>query len=183
LRVRKRTSAPTTSLPYKRLNVNGKILEYAQLADRFSVADRSRIMSRIRGKGTQPELQLHAVLHSLRLDFEPHPRDILGTPDAVVRRRKIAVFVHGCFWHAHPGCRRATTPSTNVAFWSRKIEGNRSRDLRVTRQLRELGWSVVTIWACRPITPDSVASQLRRTRNIRCQLSTVLVGGRNKRTL
>lgn len=110
-------------------------------------ATRSRMMSGIRGKGTKPELAVRSFLHRAGLRFRLHAK-LPGKPDLVLPKYRTAVFVHGCFWHRHEGCRYATTPASNVEFWHEKFSGNVQRDERVKRQLEEQGWRVETIWAC-----------------------------------
>ena len=109
---------------------------------------RSRMMSSIRGKNTRPERILRSLLFARGFRYRLHVRGLPGSPDLVFPKRKAVVFVHGCFWHRHVGCRYATTPSSNVGFWQTKFDANVSRDKRVTRQLREEGWRVFVVWAC-----------------------------------
>lgn len=110
-------------------------------------ATRSRMMSGIRGKDTKPELAVRSFLHRAGLRFRLHAK-LPGKPDLVLPRYRTAVFVHGCFWHRHEGCRYATTPASNAEFWREKFAGNVERDARVKRQLEEAGWRVETVWAC-----------------------------------
>ena len=109
---------------------------------------RSRMMSGIRGKNTRPELKVRRYLHARGFRYLLHDRRLPGQPDIVLPRYRTVVFVHGCFWHRHPGCQYAYTPRTRVEFWRSKLQANRARDLRVTSELRDLGWEVVTIWEC-----------------------------------
>ena len=118
------------------------------MADVVDVATRSRMMSGIRGKNTQPELRVRRRMHAAGLRYRLHAKDLPGKPDIVFRRRRMAVFVHGCFWHQHPGCRLAATPATNAAFWSAKLATNVERDKRVIDQLEMSGWVVEVIWEC-----------------------------------
>lgn len=110
-------------------------------------ATRSRMMSGIRGRNTKPELIVRSYLHRAGLRFRLHAK-LPGKPDLVLPRHRTAVFVHGCFWHRHEGCRYATTPASNVEFWQEKFAGNVRRDARAKQQLEELGWHVQAIWAC-----------------------------------
>jgi DNA mismatch endonuclease (patch repair protein) len=130
--------------------------------DRISRERRSWNMSRIRGRNTKPEITVRSVLHGLGLRFRLHHRDLPGKPDVVLPRRRIAVFVHGCFWHRHSGCPFAYNPKTNTAFWSRKFEGNTSRDLRDRRRLRKLGWHVVVVWECQATNRDALGQRLAK---------------------
>lgn len=105
-------------------------------------------MSRIRGENTKPERLVRSLLHGLGLRFRLHRRDLPGQPDIVLPKYRLAVFVHGCFWHLHPGCPAGRLPTGNMSFWRTKLEGNRKRDLAKARQLRRLGWKVVVVWEC-----------------------------------
>src|SRR5690348_80348 len=98
------------------------------MADRISPAARSRNMSRVRGKDTQPELRVRRLLHAAGYRFRLHRKDLPGRPDLVLPRHRVAIFVHGCFWHGHPDCKRATIPATRTEFWTSKINRNRERD-------------------------------------------------------
>jgi DNA mismatch endonuclease, patch repair protein len=117
------------------------------MADIVDKATRSRMMSGIRGKNTKPELLARKLLHREGLRFALHA-NLPGKPDIVLPRHRSVVFVHGCFWHRHPGCRFTTTPATNTEKWQDKFDKNVKRDLSVTRQLRALGWHVYKVWAC-----------------------------------
>ena len=109
---------------------------------------RSRMMSGIKGKNTQPELILRKFLHAQGLRYRLHVSDLPGKPDIVLRRYKLCIFVHGCFWHRHDGCRYATTPKTRSSFWMKKFVANRQRDILVKMQLHAAGWRVFEIWEC-----------------------------------
>ena len=110
-------------------------------------ATRSRMMSGIRGKDTKPELIVRRFLHRAGLRFRLHAK-LPGKPDLVLPKHRAAVFVHGCFWHRHEGCRYATTPANNAAAWQEKFAANVRRDAKVRQQLEELGWRVLVIWSC-----------------------------------
>lgn len=110
--------------------------------------DRSRIMSGIRAKDTVPELTVRRFLHSHGFRYRLHRRSLPGKPDLVLRRYKVAVLVHGCFWHRHLGCKYAATPATRREFWLQKLEGNRDRDLKNQSALLNMGWRVVIVWEC-----------------------------------
>ncbi|MER9938222.1 DNA mismatch endonuclease Vsr [Mesorhizobium sp. M0088] len=109
---------------------------------------RSRIMGAVRQRDTGPETVVRQVLHGLGLRFRLHRKDLAGTPDIVLPKHKTAIFVHGCFWHRHTGCSKATTPKTRVQFWQEKFDRNVDRDLRNESALRNQGWSVFVIWEC-----------------------------------
>jgi DNA mismatch endonuclease (patch repair protein) len=118
------------------------------MADVVSKAVRSRIMSRIRGKNTEPELRVRRVVLRMGYRVRLHAANLPGRPDIVLQRHRIAIFVHGCFWHRHQGCSFATRPATRRAFWMAKFRRNMARDRRIAGQLRRSGWSVITIWEC-----------------------------------
>ena len=105
-------------------------------------------MSGIRGKNTQPELAVRRYLHAHGFRFRLHRRDLPGKPDVVLPKYRTAVFVHGCYWHRHEGCKYATTPSSNREFWQRKFRENVERDQRNRAQLAAAGWHVLVIWEC-----------------------------------
>ena len=111
---------------------------------------RSRQMARVRGRDTVPELIVRRALHAAGMRFRVHVKDLPGKPDIVLPSRRIAVFVHGCFWHRHPdpACKLARLPKSRLDFWLPKLEGNRERDLRKEAELREHGWDVRVIWEC-----------------------------------
>jgi DNA mismatch endonuclease, patch repair protein len=123
---------------------------------------RSAMMARIGQRNTMPELAVRRSLHKMGYRFRLHRRDLPGTPDIVLPRHRVAVLVHGCFWHRHPDCRFAYTPKTRLEFWNRKFEQNVERDRRTALALQERGWDVVTIWECE--TPDTakLGAQLKR---------------------
>jgi DNA mismatch endonuclease (patch repair protein) len=116
--------------------------------DPHAGAVRSRMMRAVRSRGSAPERQVGAELGRLRLRFRAHDRVLPGTQDFVLPAHRIAIFVHGCFWHAHGRCRLFRMPRTRVDYWAQKLECNRARDSRVRRQIRHLGWRVLTIWEC-----------------------------------
>jgi len=118
------------------------------MADIVSKSVRSRMMSGIRGKHTKPEIVVRKFLFRKGLRFRLHKGELPGRPDLVFPMHRVAVHVHGCFWHQHRGCRLAYMPSSNRAFWRPKLQGNAKRDLRNARALRALGWRVITIWEC-----------------------------------
>lgn len=105
------------------------------------------MMSGIRGKDTKPELVVRSFLHRAGLRFRLHAK-LPGKPDLVFPKYRTVVFVHGCFWHRHKGCRFATTPASNAEFWQEKFDANVRRDAFVKKTLRKLGWQVRVIWAC-----------------------------------
>ena len=109
---------------------------------------RSRIMSRIRGANTRPEMLIRRALHRRGLRYRLHCRDLPGRPDMVFAGFRTVLFIHGCFWHRHPGCAKATTPVNNAEFWRDKFEANVTRDRRQIDELIEAGWRVRVVWEC-----------------------------------
>lgn len=135
--------------------------EYALNMDTLSKERRSWNMSQIRSRNTTPERIVRSALQRLRYRIHLYAQ-LPGHPDIVLPRRKAAIFVHGCFWHRHAGCRFAYTPKTRRKFWLRKFEENRNRDVRVRRELRKLGWKVITIWECQTGDTHILGERLRR---------------------
>jgi DNA mismatch endonuclease (patch repair protein) len=118
------------------------------MADTLTSERRSWNMSRIRGWDTGPELVLRSLLHRAGFRFRLHAKQLPGRPDIILPRYRAAIFVHGCFWHRHLGCRNATTPSTRREFWRAKFDGNVSRDTRNQAALGAAGWTVLIVWEC-----------------------------------
>lgn len=118
------------------------------MADVHDKAVRSRNMAAIKAKNTKPEMIVRRGLHSRGLRFRLHRRDLPGCPDLVFPSKLTALFVHGCFWHAHEGCRYFKLPATDVERWRTKLDGNRTRDKRDQAALRSLGWRVFVVWEC-----------------------------------
>lgn len=116
--------------------------------DTVDATTRSKMMSSVSGKDTKPEVLVRSALHAKGFRYRLHDKNLPGKPDLVFRRYKIAVFVHGCFWHGH-NCRRGRRPSSNVEFWNKKLDKNIARDREAIVALEALGWSVVVIWECR----------------------------------
>lgn len=117
-------------------------------------------MAKVRGANTKPERIVRRVAHRVGLRFRLHRRDLPGTPDLVLPRHKLAIFVHGCFWHRHEGCRRSSLPSTNVEFWIRKFERNVTRDQAAVSALEQAGWRVAVIWECETKNEADLATTL-----------------------
>jgi DNA mismatch endonuclease (patch repair protein) len=109
---------------------------------------RSRMMAAIGPADTVPEMAVRRYLHACGLRFLLHDKRLPGRPDIVLAGPRVAVFVHGCFWHRHPGCKFATTPATNGEFWAKKFEANTRRDAAKAALLNELGWTPLVIWEC-----------------------------------
>src|SRR3954465_5429815 len=116
--------------------------------DRISPDSRSKLMSRVSGMNTRPEIAVRHLLHALGFRFRLHRKDLPGKPDIVLPRHRKVILVHGCFWHSHPRCPGAALPTTNAEFWCTKIEKNVARDKRVRSELTGLGWDVLVLWQC-----------------------------------
>lgn len=106
------------------------------------------MMAGIKGANTKPERELRAALHARGFRYRLHAKEMIGRPDLVFPRYHAVVFVHGCFWHRHEGCRYATTPTTRPEFWQTKFAANVIRDKRVAAELLRMGWRVATVWEC-----------------------------------
>lgn len=129
------------------------------MTDIVDARRRSEIMASIKGHDTAPERVVRRIAHRMGLRFRLHRRDLPGRPDLVFPGHRLAVFVHGCFWHRHQGCRYAYTPKSRVPFWTRKFAANVARDERNERELHDLGWRVLAIWECE--TRDAAAVEGR----------------------
>lgn len=132
------------------------------MTDTLSAERRSWNMSRIGSRNTTPEIRMRSLLHRAGFRFRLHAPGLPGKPDIVLRRYKTVVFVHGCFWHRHGGCRNATTPSTRPGFWQSKFNATIERDRRKTFELNAMGWRVLTVWECELTkNPDQVIETVR----------------------
>lgn len=109
--------------------------------------DRSRLMRRVKQRNTKPEMLVRSLLHRLGYRFSLHRKDLPGTPDIVFPKRRLVLFVHGCFWHRHD-CRRGRLPKTHLEYWEPKLAANKARDQRKELELTEHGWRVATVWEC-----------------------------------
>ena len=131
--------------------------------DRLTPERRSWLMSQVKAKDTSPEFRVRRKAHAMGLRFRLHRKDLPGTPDLVFPKYRAVVFVHGCFWHRHEGCSKASMPKSRVGFWREKFARNVERAGRDTRKLQELGWSVSVIWECETKEPAAVERFLLRT--------------------
>lgn len=131
------------------------------VTDTVSPAKRSLMMSGIRGHDTGPEMRVRRLLHGKGYRFRLHRRDMPGSPDLVLPRHRVVVFVHGCFWHFHTGCRLAKVPGSRPDFWRTKLLGNRARDAVAIDALLADGWRVLVVWECwlRATRDDEVAAE------------------------
>ena len=129
--------------------------------DSISKAHRSWNMSRIRGKDTRPEMMVRSHLHRVGFRFRVNRADLPGKPDIVLPKYKLAILVHGCYWHRHPSCKQCSVPKSNVPFWTKKFERNVARDFEVKEQLGALGWRTFVIWECEASKPEVLAKRLQ----------------------
>ncbi|MEK9842364.1 very short patch repair endonuclease [Thalassospira sp.] len=109
---------------------------------------RSRMMSGIRSRNTKPEVLLRKALHAMGYRYRLNVRLLPGSPDIVLPKWRVVIFVHGCFWHRHRDCKKATTPATNTDFWNKKFEANTRRDKTAIEELHKLGWRTAIVWEC-----------------------------------
>lgn len=131
------------------------------MSDPFSPAERSAVMRKVPAQGSSAELKVRRALTGLGARYRLHRKDLPGSPDIVLAGRRLALFVHGCFWHGHD-CRRGDRPpEANAAYWSAKIGRNRQRDARVQAELRALGWRAEVIWECDLKDADALEARLR----------------------
>ena len=145
------------------------------MVDIVDAATRSRMMAGIRGKNTGPEVSLRRAMHARGFRYRLHVRSMPGRPDLIFPRYKAVVFVHGCFWHRHEGCRYATSPATRPEFWTEKFAANVARDRNNEGRLRDAGWRIAVVWECalkRSIddVAEHLSSWLQSGRNDRMEL-------------
>lgn len=134
------------------------------------------MMSGIGPRNTKPEVQVRAVLRKARLPFSTHSSSLPGRPDVVLSSRRVAVLVHGCFWHRHPRCRYASTPTSNREFWQLKFSANRARDRRNVRDLAAAGWRVFVVWECEARDAARLARFVTRVRRFMTERSRPATG-------
>jgi len=132
------------------------------MADTFTTQQRSRVMASVRSRDTGPEIFVRRLLHRMGYRFRLHVPNLPGKPDIVLPCHLKAIFVHGCFWHGHKGCRRSVRPTTKVAFWNAKIDRNIDRDAAACKALRSMGWKVLVIWECRLRREDVLLKSLEK---------------------
>ena len=118
------------------------------MPDVYDAVTRSATMRAVRSKDTKPEMRVRRTLHRMGFRYRLHRRDLPGSPDIVLPKYKTALFIHGCFWHSHPGCSRAVRPTSNAQYWNHKLDRNVSRDNESATVLAQSGWLVATIWEC-----------------------------------
>jgi DNA mismatch endonuclease (patch repair protein) len=128
--------------------------------DTVSEEKRSSIMSAVHNKNTKAELLVRRYLWSQGIRFRIYPKDLPGKPDIVIRRYKLAIFIHGCFWHGHEGCNRGRIPKSRIEYWKQKIKANKLRDKKVEKNLAALGWQQLVIWDCQLRTQKAAVINL-----------------------
>ena len=139
------------------------------MTDVFSPEKRSDVMRQVKAKGTTPELKVRKLLWALGARYRLHRKDLPGAPDIVLPGLKLAVFVHGCFWHGHDCARGARVPKQNRPYWTQKVERNRQRDARTQAELQARGWTPLVVWEC----------ELKDQPTLRARLHAALQPGRN----
>jgi DNA mismatch endonuclease, patch repair protein len=156
------------------------------MVDHLTREQRSHNMRAVPSRNTVPEILARKAAHRLGFRFRLHRTDLPGSPDFVLPRHTVAVFVHGCFWHGH-GCRRSKLPQSNVEFWESKIGKNRVRDRKAVVELRKLGWRVVTLWQCQltdiAATEKRISTSVLRSKTPGRNRPKVMQRGAGKRTL
>lgn len=130
------------------------------MMDMVSPEKRSRMMAGIKGKNTKPEIVVRKIVHAMGFRFRLHRKDLPGSPDLVFPRLRRVIFVHGCFWHRHPGCKFAYTPKSNTQFWLEKLEGNTQRDALALKMLDAMDWEALIVWECEISDQSALALKL-----------------------
>lgn len=130
--------------------------------DTVSKERRSEIMGLVKARNTRPEVFVRRLFHRLGYRFRLHPKNLPGGPDFALPRHRVAVFVHGCFWHRHPGCPNTRTPKSRVEFWEEKFQGNMRRDKRARRLLSKAGWRVLVVWECELVDTEALAAKIQK---------------------
>lgn len=136
--------------------------------DKLTKEKRSWNMSRIRAKNTKPEIYVRSILHGRGYRFRLHPKELPGKPDIILPKYNTAIFVHGCFWHGHVGCKDFAPPKTRTEWWLNKINGNKKRAIDNILHLEKLGWEVIVVWECELISDkrkDTIESIVSRLTN------------------
>lgn len=129
--------------------------------DKLTPEHRSWNMGRIKSGDTKPELTVRSILHRMGYRFRLHRKDLPGKPDIVLPKYKTVIFVHGCFWHRHEGCKYAYTPKSRTDFWQKKFQSNVARDQKALSTLAEMGWRVLIIWECEVKKTEFIMERLQ----------------------
>mgnify|MGYP003802609533 CR=1 FL=1 len=131
-----------------------------KVVDRISEEQRSWNMSRIKSKNTKPEMVVRSLLHKMGFRFRLHVKDLPGKPDIVLPKYKTVIFVNGCFWHQHEGCKRATIPKSNQEYWLTKLDMNVQKDQQIQVALIEMKWKIMIVWECELKRLDEIMEKL-----------------------
>ena len=143
--------------------------------DIWTKKKRSHVMSRILGKNTKPEQLVRRMLSKMGHCYRLHTSKLPGKPDVVLKKYKAVIFVHGCFWHLHSGCRDGTIPKSRKAYWETKLLNNKKRDIRSMRLIKKAGWNALRLWECEiENEPESVLKKLRKLIPIKPDASGML---------
>lgn len=129
--------------------------------DKLTKAQRSANMAKIRAKDTKPEMTVRRMLHALGYRFRLHGPGLPGKPDVVFPRKKLALFIHGCFWHQHENCKHSVLPKSRPEFWLPKLKRNKERDTENIAKLQQIGWQTMTVWECETRSPEELANKLK----------------------
>lgn len=149
--------------------------------DTISKERRSWNMSRIKSGHTKPEKTVRSLLYKMGCRFRLHYKKLPGRPDIVLPKYKTVIFVHGCFWHRHKGCKDATMPKSNICFWQKKLSGNVARDRKKQRELKKNGWKVIVVWECEvEKSIDEVAAKISKKLSYPEQHSTMLMAAEDR---
>ena len=132
------------------------------MADFLSKEKRSWLMRRVRSGNTKPEIAVRSMLHNMGFRFRLHSKDLPGKPDIVLKKYHTAIFVNGCFWHRHHGCKKCTTPKSNSQFWVNKFQENEERDKKNCKELKSKGWQVIILWECEISNKDILLRKLSK---------------------
>lgn len=131
------------------------------MTDIVSRSKRKEMMSSVKQRHTKPEIAVRKILHRHGFRFRLHNKKLPGTPDIVLPKHKAVIFVHGCFWHQHEGCRKSRRPTSNVEFWNEKLDRNIVRDNQKESELKNSGWKVLTLWDCEIKNEDSLIEKVK----------------------
>ena len=140
----------------------GKQSRYSPDMDKVSPEKRSWTMAQVKGRDTGPERVVRLLLHQMGYRFRLQRKDLPGKPDIVLPKYKTALFVHGCFWHRHSGCNRATTPTSNTDYWNTKFARTIARDAKNQKELASLGWRVLIVWECELKDAEALQAKLKK---------------------
>jgi DNA mismatch endonuclease (patch repair protein) len=132
------------------------------VTDRVNKAKRSSMMAAVHSKNTEPELLVRRRVYALGFRYRLHSRELPGKPDLVFKGKRKVIFVHGCFWHRHSGCSKASTPKTRADFWKQKLDANVVHDKSVIQALKKDGWSTLTVWQCELKKVETLTKRLSR---------------------